>query len=63
MMHVIVEEGLVDESFIAERTDGYEALKKNVEAFSPEAMAPICGIPAETIREVRAPLRHVEGRR
>ena len=26
MMHVIVAEGLVDEAFIAERTDGYEAL-------------------------------------
>jgi formate dehydrogenase major subunit len=52
MMHVIVHEGLVDEKFIVERTDGYEALKKNVEGFSPEAMAPVCGIAAETIKEV-----------
>ena len=52
MMHVIVHEGLVDAKFIAERTDGYEALRKNVEGFSPEAMAPLCGVPAETIREV-----------
>ena len=52
MMHVIVSEGLVDPQFIASRTDGYEALKKNVEGFSPEAMAPLCGIPAATIREV-----------
>jgi formate dehydrogenase major subunit len=52
MMHTIVHEGLVDEAFIASRTSGYEELKKNVEGYSPEAMAPICGIPAETIREV-----------
>jgi formate dehydrogenase major subunit len=52
MMHVIVHEGLVDEEFVASRTIGYEDLKKNVEGYSPEAMAPICGIEADTIREV-----------
>jgi formate dehydrogenase major subunit len=52
MMHVIVEENLVDARFIADRTLGYEALVKNVQGYSPELMAPICGIPAETIREV-----------
>jgi formate dehydrogenase major subunit len=52
MMHTIVHEGLVDEAFIASRTIGYEELKRNVAGFSPEAMAPICGIPAETIKEV-----------
>ena len=52
MMHTIVHEGLVNEAFVASRTIGYENLKKNVEGYSPEAMAPLCGIPAETIREV-----------
>jgi formate dehydrogenase major subunit len=52
MLHVIVEEGLVDEKFIGDRTSGYEALAENVKKFSPEAMAPICGIDAKTIREV-----------
>jgi formate dehydrogenase major subunit len=52
MMHTIVHEGLVDEAFIASRTIGYEDLRRNVEGFSPEAMAPVCGIPAETIKEV-----------
>ncbi len=52
MMHTIVEEGLVAESFIADRTSGYDELRKNVAGHSPEAMAPVCGIPAETIREV-----------
>jgi formate dehydrogenase major subunit len=52
MLHVIVEEGLADQAFIRDRTSGYEALAENVKRFSPEAMAPICGIDAKTIREV-----------
>ncbi|HUW38021.1 MAG TPA: formate dehydrogenase subunit alpha [Rhodocyclaceae bacterium] len=52
MMHTIVEEGLADEAFIKDRVSGYEDLRKNVAGFSPEAMAPLCGIPAETIKEV-----------
>jgi len=52
MMHVIVTEGLVDRDFIASRTIGYDELAKNVEGYSPEAMAPICGIDAETLRYV-----------
>ncbi|OGA52584.1 MAG: formate dehydrogenase subunit alpha [Betaproteobacteria bacterium RIFCSPLOWO2_12_FULL_62_58] len=52
MMHTIVHEGLVNEDFITSRTIGYDELKKNVEKYSPEAMAPVCGIPAETIKEV-----------
>jgi formate dehydrogenase major subunit len=52
MLHVVVTEGLADEAFIRDRTSGYEALAENVKKFSPEAMAPICGIDAKTIREV-----------
>ena len=52
LMHVIVEENLVDEAFIRDRTSGYEALRENVKKYSPELMAPICGIPATTLREV-----------
>lgn len=52
LMHVIVSECLVDKSFIASRTVGYAELQANVAGYSPEAMAPICGIDAETIRDV-----------
>jgi formate dehydrogenase major subunit len=51
LMHVIVHEGLVAQSFIDDRTTGYEDLKKNLVGYSPEEMAPICGIDAETLRE------------
>ena len=52
MMNVIVTEGLVDKEFIESRTIGYEELRKNVEGYTPELMAPICGIDAETLRYV-----------
>jgi formate dehydrogenase major subunit len=52
MIHTIIDEGLVNEEFIRERTHNYEALKENAKDFSPEKMAPLCGIPAETLREV-----------
>ncbi len=52
LMHVVVAEGLVDERFIAERTIGVDELRANVAGCSPEAMAPICGIDADTLREV-----------
>jgi formate dehydrogenase major subunit len=52
MMHVIVEEGLVAQSFVADRTSGFEEIRRNVAGYSPEAMAPVCGVPAATIREV-----------
>ncbi|HEY2629649.1 MAG TPA: formate dehydrogenase subunit alpha [Usitatibacter sp.] len=52
MIHTIIEEGLVDTEFVRQRTSNYEALKENSKGFSPEKMAPLCGIPAETIREV-----------
>ena len=52
LLHVIVEERLVDEGFVRDRTSGYSELAENVRNYSPEAMAPICGIDAQTIREV-----------
>ncbi|HET7863706.1 MAG TPA: formate dehydrogenase subunit alpha [Burkholderiaceae bacterium] len=52
LIHTVIDEGLVDADFLARRASNYEALKANVQGYSAEAMAPICGIPAETLREV-----------
>ena len=52
MLHTIVEEGLVADAFVGNRTGGFEEFRKNLEGYSPEAMAALCGIPAATIREV-----------
>jgi formate dehydrogenase major subunit len=52
MIHTIIEEGLADQAFIAQRTSNFEALRGSMRAFSPELMEGVCGIPAATIREV-----------
>jgi formate dehydrogenase major subunit len=51
MMHVILAEGLADRDFIAHRTSGYAALEAHLAATTPEAMASICGIAPDAIRE------------
>ena len=52
MLNVIVAEKLYDQQYIQTYVEGFEAWKENVKDFTPEEMAPICGIPADTLREV-----------
>jgi formate dehydrogenase major subunit len=52
IMQAIIEEDLVDHSFVEQRTTGYQELEAHLRDFTPETMAPICGIDAETIRKV-----------
>jgi formate dehydrogenase major subunit len=52
MLHTIITEGLTDEQYIAGYTEGFERLKESIKDFPPEKMAAVCGIPAETLKEV-----------
>ncbi len=52
IMNVIVAEGLHDKQYIQAHTEGFEALAEHLKPYTPEAMAPICGIDPETIRDV-----------
>lgn len=52
MMHTILEDGLTDEDFIAKRTENFEEFRDNLKPYTPEAMAPICGIDPDVIRKV-----------
>ncbi len=52
MLNVIVEEKLYDQQYIQTYVEGFDAWKENVKQFTPEEMEPICGIPADTLREV-----------
>ncbi len=52
IMHVIVEEGLQDQQYIDGFTEGWDAMRQHLKGFAPEDMAAICGIPAQTLREV-----------
>jgi formate dehydrogenase major subunit len=52
MLNVIVEEKLYDQQYIQTYVEGFVAWKENIKDFTPEEMAPICGIEADTLREV-----------
>ena len=61
LIYTVIDEGLTDMAFIEERASNYEALRANVEGYSPEAMAPICGIAAPTLREVAREFARAKG--
>jgi formate dehydrogenase alpha subunit len=52
MAHVIIAEGLVDETFVAQQTEGFEDVRRTVEAYTPEAAEKVTGIAADDIRDV-----------
>ncbi|MCG7937588.1 MAG: formate dehydrogenase subunit alpha [Candidatus Thiodiazotropha lotti] len=52
IMHAVIDEDLVDHAFIEQRTSGYQELEAHLRDFTPEVMASICGIDAETIRQM-----------
>lgn len=51
IMHVIINENLQDKEFIAERTEGYEELAASLERYTPQYVAEITGVPAQTVIE------------
>jgi predicted molibdopterin-dependent oxidoreductase YjgC len=51
MMRVILEEGLEDKGFIKERTESFEGLGEVLEAYTPERVEEITGIPAAKLEE------------
>jgi len=53
MMHVIVQEGLIDRDFIAANLLGFDALaEKILPECSPVHMSFVCGLPPETIERI-----------
>ena len=52
IMHVILDENLQDDAYIKNHTEDFEALRAHLKQYSPEKVAPICGIDADTIRDV-----------
>jgi formate dehydrogenase major subunit len=52
MMNVIVSEGLYDRQYVQAHTEGFDKLKEHLVKFTPESMAPVCGIESDVIRRV-----------
>jgi formate dehydrogenase alpha subunit len=51
MINVIIQEGLADEGFIRERTEGYEEMAAAVLKYTPEYVEGITGVAAEDLRQ------------
>jgi len=52
IMHAILDEGLENRAYIERYTEGFEPMREHLKNYRPEAVAPICGIDAEMIRQV-----------
>jgi formate dehydrogenase major subunit len=49
LAHVVVRDGLVDQDFIAARTEGYDAVEEMLTAYTPPSVEEITGVPAADI--------------
>ena len=52
IMHVIVEENLFDQQYIEGFTENWSEMKAHLADFPPEKMSELCGIDADTLRDV-----------
>lgn len=52
VLHVVIEEGLTDEAYLAEHTTGWAEVKAKAAEYPPSRAAEICGIPAEQVVQV-----------
>jgi formate dehydrogenase alpha subunit len=52
LMHIILKEGWHDKDYIAQRTEGFEALAAKLEEYPPEKVAQITGIDPATLRQL-----------
>ncbi len=60
LMHVLITEDLYDKAYVENHTTGFSEMKAVVMNYSPEKAAPICGVPAETIRRVARKMASVK---
>jgi len=51
MIHILIEKGLIDETFIRERTEGFEELKHKVKEYPAERVSEIAGITKEALEK------------
>ncbi|ARU88351.1 nitrate reductase [Pseudomonas sp. M30-35] len=49
ILHILVRKGWINHDFIAQHTDGFDALKARVRDFNPAAVADTCGISEEQL--------------
>ena len=52
LMHVIIREGLYDQPFVTDRTEGFDSLRQMVEKYTPTRSSKLCGIGPDLIVEI-----------
>jgi anaerobic selenocysteine-containing dehydrogenase len=60
LVHVLFEDGLTAPGRLADLADGIEAVEALAHPFTPEAVAPVCGVDADTIRRMARELAAAE---
>jgi assimilatory nitrate reductase catalytic subunit len=60
ILNVAIREKLIDEAYIAERTHGFEAVRKAVSSYWPDRVERIAGVPAASIVEAARLLAHAK---
>lgn len=51
ILNIIIQDGLIDDEFIARRTTGFDEVRKAVSKYTPEVAEQISGVAAEKLRE------------
>lgn len=52
IMHVLVKKGLLDETFMAQQTLGFEQLRPRLDQYGPNQVEDITGVPVEQIQDL-----------
>jgi formate dehydrogenase major subunit len=50
LMNIIIAEGIYAKEYVENRTEGFEALRKTVTAYTPERVEEISGVPADDLK-------------
>jgi anaerobic selenocysteine-containing dehydrogenase len=61
MAHVLIRDDVYDKTFVQEWTQGFEQFAAYVQDFTPERVATLTGIPAQTIEELAERIADAEG--
>lgn len=54
LLHLLVEAGAVDEQFVAEHTEGWDAMPAFLDDYPPDVVAGLTGVPEEDLRAAAA---------
>ncbi len=52
LIHIVIAENLVDEKYVAARTTGFDAVRRSVAPWWPEAVQSVTGVPVTMLRQV-----------